>query len=58
MADTVTCSGVIDTFPHFLSYKENSKSWQKELFIRGDMHFNTKGNYILAEIIANELNIK
>ena len=54
----IKCSGVIDTFPHFLSYKENSKSWQKELFIRGDMHFNQKGNYILAEIIANELNIK
>jgi len=52
----INCSGVIDTFPYFLAYKENSKSWQKELFIRGDMHFNQKGNYILAEIIANELN--
>ncbi len=54
----INCSGVIDTFPSFLSYKENSNSWQKKLFIRGDMHFNQKGNYILAEIIANELNIK
>ena len=50
----IDCSGVINTFPVFVSYKENSKSWQKELYIKGDMHFNQKGNYILAEIIANE----
>ncbi len=52
----IDCAGVINTFPAFLEYKENSKSWQKELYIRGDMHFNKKGNYILAETIANELN--
>ena len=51
----IDCSGVINTFPAFFSYKENSKAWQKELFIKGDMHFNQKGNYILAEIIANVL---
>ncbi len=51
----IGCAGVINTFPRFLSYKESSKSWQKELYINGDVHFNQKGNYILAEIIANEL---
>ena len=35
--------------------KKNSKSWQKELYIRGDMHFNQKGNFVLAEIIADQL---
>ena len=51
----IGCAGVINTFPVFFSYKENSKSWQKELYIKGDVHFNKKGNYILAEIIANVL---
>ena len=54
----VACSGVINTFPDFFIYKKNSKSWQKELYIRGDMHFNQKGNYFLAEIIANQLKDK
>ena len=51
----IDCAGVINAFPDFLSYKENSQSWQKDLYIRGDMHFNQKGNFILAEIIANRL---
>ena len=51
----IDCEGVIDTFPDFFSYKKNSKSWQKELYIRGDMHFNQKGNFVLAEIIADQL---
>ena len=51
----IDCAGVIDTFPDFFSYKKNSKSWQKELYIRGDMHFNQKGNFVLAEIIADQL---
>ena len=54
----IDCAGVINTFPDFFSYKKNSKSWQKELYIRGDMHFNQKGNFILAEIIANQLKNK
>ena len=54
----IVCSGVINTFPEFLTYKKNTKSWQKDLYIRGDMHFNQKGNFILAEIIANQLKNK
>ena len=50
----INCAGVINTFPGFFSFKENSRFWQKELYIRGDMHFNKKGNYILAEVIASE----
>ena len=51
----IDCAGVINAFPDFSTYKENSQSWQKDLYIRGDMHFNQKGNFILAEIIANRL---
>ncbi|MBO8205104.1 hypothetical protein [Prochlorococcus marinus] len=54
----IACAGVINTFPDFLTYKKNSKSWQNELYIRGDMHFNQKGNFVLAEIIANQLHNK
>ena len=50
----ISCSGVINTFPFFKSYKDNRRNWQKELYIKGDMHFNKKGNYILAEIIASK----
>ena len=50
----ISCAGVINTFPFFKSYKDNRRNWQKELYIKGDMHFNKKGNYILAEIIASE----
>ena len=52
----ISCSGVINAFPEFLKYKENSKYWQRELYLRGDMHFNQKGNFVLAEIIVNQLN--
>ena len=52
----IDCSGVINAFPDFIEYKNNTKFWQKELYLRGDMHFNQKGNFVLAEIIANELN--
>ena len=51
----ISCAGVINAFPYFISYKENRRNWQKELYIKGDMHFNKKGNYILAEIIASKL---
>ena len=54
----IDCAGVINTFPDFLIYKKNSKSWQRELYIRGDMHFNQKGNFVLAEIITNQLKNK
>ena len=54
----IDCSGVINTFPEFLTYKKNTKYWQKDLYIRGDMHFNKKGNFVLAEIIANQLKNK
>ena len=50
----IDCAGVINAFPDFLSYKKNSKTWQKELYISGDMHFNKRGNFVLAEIIAKE----
>ena len=50
----ISCTGVINAFPYFESYKNNRRDWQKELYIKGDMHFNKKGNYILAEIIASE----
>ena len=50
----INCSGVINAFPLFKSYKENRRDWQEKLYIKGDMHLNKKGNYILAEIIASE----
>ena len=50
----ISCTGVINAFPYFKAYKKNRSNWQKELYIKGDMHFNKKGNYILAEIIASE----
>jgi len=53
----VKCSGVINSFPSFFSYKKENKSWQKDLYIKGDMHFNRKGNEILANTIASELEI-
>ena len=52
----IDCAGVINAFPDFLKYKDNSKYWQRELYLKGDMHFNEKGNFVLAEIIANQLN--
>ena len=52
----ISCSGVINAFPEFLKYKDNTKYWQRELYLRGDMHFNQKGNFVLAEIIVNQLN--
>ena len=53
----VKCSGVINSFPSFFSYKKGNKDWQKDLYIKGDMHFNRKGNEILADTIASELGI-
>ena len=53
----VKCSGVINSFPSFLSYKRENKYWQKDLYIKGDMHFNRMGNEILADTIASELGI-
>ena len=50
----IRCSGVINAFLYFESYKRNSRNWQKELYIKGDKHFNKKSNYFLAEIIASE----
>ena len=51
----INCAGVINSFPIFKNYKENRRNWQQEIYIKGDMHFNKKGNQILAEIIATEL---
>ena len=51
----IDCAGVTILFLIFFPIRKNSKSWQKELYIRGDMHFNQKGNFVLAEIIADQL---
>jgi hypothetical protein len=48
------CKQFFDHFPAFFRYKENDPDFVKNLFIWGDMHFNVRGNQILADdLIAN-----
>jgi hypothetical protein len=46
---SVSCMGVIDTIPHFRKLAGESNSWYEDYYLKGDIHFNEKGNRVLAE---------
>ena len=45
------CKKLINTFPMFLDFKKKNTLWYKDLYIKGDLHFNKLGNYLIAEEI-------
>lgn len=49
------CNGTINTIPRFKALKETNKNWQTTYYIFGDMHFNAKGNRVIAESIGDKL---
>ena len=49
----IGCDGVIDVFPQFKAFKVANPDWYPQLFVKGDTHYNPKGNQLVAdEILA------
>lgn len=49
----ITCDGVIDAQPNFLRFKDDNIDWKDELFIEGDVHYSTKGNLMIYEVLKS-----
>lgn len=45
----ISCDGVIDTIPVFRDLALKETDWMEKYYIRGDIHFTTKGNRIVAD---------
>ena len=45
---------LINAFPEFKKIKEKYTYWKKEIYSLNDVHLNSNGNSILAEIIYKE----
>ncbi len=50
------CDGVIDTTDRFAKYAKNNEYWYKDLYVYGDTHYNTLGNRLVADELAEFLN--
>ena len=48
------CKKLISAFPEFKKVKKKFTHWKKEIYFLNDIHFNVKGNRILADIIYHE----
>ena len=48
------CKKLISAFPEFKKVKRQFTHWKKEIYLLNDIHFNVKGNRILANIIYDE----
>ena len=53
LCEKINCDGVIDAQPIFLKFKNNNINWKDELFINGDVHYSTKGNYLVYEVLKS-----
>jgi len=49
------CDGVIDTIPAFRDYARGQTSWYRDLFVKGDVHFNTEGNRLVFSALRQQL---
>jgi hypothetical protein len=48
------CTHFINLFPDFFAYKQaNPQSWYVDLFIQGDVHFNARGNAMIAQRLGD-----
>lgn len=56
ICEKAKCAGVINAFPVMREYaKKNKRNWYSDLYVTGDMHFNEKGNSIIAEELFKAL---
>lgn len=53
LCNELNCSGVIDVFPQFMKKSETNPLWLEYYFIKNDVHYNVKGNEIVADTIYN-----
>ena len=54
LCDFTTCTKLINAFPSFMKVKNSYAYWKKEIYFLQDIHFNAKGNKMLAEVIYSE----
>jgi hypothetical protein len=51
----VRCTSVIDTIPHFRKLAAENGNWLLDYYLRGDIHFNERGNRVVAEHLLNHI---
>ncbi len=49
------CDGVVDTFPVFRNLAIHNKNWLNDYYLQGDVHFNERGNRIVADQLLKEI---
>jgi hypothetical protein len=54
----VTCRGVIDTIPNFRMLANKNSNWLADYYLQGDIHFNERGNRVIAEHLLKNLPTK
>jgi hypothetical protein len=54
----VSCMGVIDTIPHFRMLASKNSNWLQDYYLQGDIHFNQRGNRVLAEHLLERIPTK
>jgi hypothetical protein len=54
----VSCITVIDTIPHFRRLARENSDWLREYYLQGDIHFNERGNRIIAEHLLKHIPTK
>jgi hypothetical protein len=52
------CKSFFDHFPAFFRYKEKDPEFVRNLFIWGDIHYNARGNQILAEDLIEKYRLQ
>lgn len=51
----IACDGFINTFPLFRAEARNHSDWYSKYFVVGDVHFNKRGNQLIADALINAL---
>jgi hypothetical protein len=55
LCEKLTCDGVIDTIPKFRKQAIENDKWFSEFYVPGDVHFNERGNKVVAESLLKVL---